>query len=82
MWFNIFKKKEKNMPTTDTDTRANKQLKRQIADQKTTISNMLLRISSLADDVASLQSELRRFKSDVANDVKYLTERVDGQGGI
>ena len=70
------------MPTTDTDTRANKQLKRQIADQKTTISNMLLRISSLADDVASLQSELRRFKSDVANDVKYLTERVDGQGGI
>jgi len=82
MWFNIFKKKEKNMPTTDTDNRTTKQLKRKLAEQNKTISNILVRISDLTDDISSLQSELRRFKSDVADDVRYLTERVDGQGGI
>ena len=66
------------MPTTDTDNRTTKKLKRKLAEQNKTISNILVRISDLTDDISSLQSELRRFKSDVADDVRYLTERVDG----
>jgi uncharacterized protein YlxW (UPF0749 family) len=35
------------------------------------------RINELVDELATLKNELSRFKSDVASDVKYLTERVD-----
>ena len=78
MWLDIFKRKEKNMPATDTDNRTTKQLKKQLAKQNESIANMLMRISGLSDEVSSLRNELGRFKSDVANDVKYLTDRVDG----
>ena len=36
------------------------------------------RISELVDELATLKNELGRFKTDVASDVKYLTDRVDG----
>ena len=35
------------------------------------------RINELVDELATLKNELSRFKSDVASDVKYLTDRVD-----
>ena len=59
---------------TTTDTR----LQKKINQQKETIATLLTRLSTLADDVSSLRNELNRFKNDVAKDVKYLTERVDG----
>ena len=60
------------MPTTDT------RLQKKVNQQKETIATLLTRLSTLADDVSSLRNELNRFKNDVAKDVKYLTERVDG----
>ena len=33
---------------------------------------------SLVDEIFVLKSELKKFKTDVSDDVKYLTERVDG----
>ena len=56
------------MPATDT------RLQKKINQQKETIATLLTRLSTLADDVSSLRNELSRFKSDVAKDVKYLTE--------
>ena len=35
------------------------------------------RINELVDELAILKNDLSRFKSDVASDVKYLTDRVD-----
>jgi predicted RNase H-like nuclease (RuvC/YqgF family) len=61
------------MPTTNT------QLQKKVNQQGETISKLLVRLSAMADEVASLQNEVRRFKNNVAEDVKYLTERVDGQ---
>jgi len=61
------------MPATDT------RLQKKINQQKETIATLLTRLSTLADDVSSLRNELNRFKNDVASDVKYLTERIDGQ---
>ena len=61
------------MPATDT------RLQKKINQQKETIATLLTRLSTLTDDVSSLRNELNRFKNDVAKDVKYLTERVDGQ---
>ena len=60
------------MPTTNT------RLQKKVNQQKETIATLLTRLSTLADDVSSLRNELNRFKNDVAKDVKYLTERVDG----
>ena len=42
------------------------------------ISKMRLIINKLVDEVHLVKSELNRFKTNVASDVKYLTERVDG----
>jgi len=61
------------MPTTDT------RLQKKVNQQNETIATLLTRLSTLADDISSLRNELSRFKNDVAKDVKYLTERVDGQ---
>ena len=58
---------------TTTDTR----LQKKVNKQTETIATLLTRLSALADDVSSLRNELSRFKSDVASDVRYLTERVD-----
>ena len=42
------------------------------------ISKLQKRISSFSDEVFTLKNELKRFKTDVASDVQYLTNRVDG----
>jgi len=63
---------------TTTESRATTKLKKTVEDQRQTLSNALNRISSLSDEIALLRSELNRFKNDVAGDVKYLTDRVDG----
>ena len=44
------------------------------------ISKLQKRISSFSDEVFTLKNELKRFKTDVASDVQYLTDRVDGNG--
>ena len=36
------------------------------------------RINQLVDEIHVLKTELQQFKSNVASDVKYLTDRVDG----
>ena len=42
------------------------------------LTSLRLRISTLVDDVHLLKNEIKRFKENVADDVKYLTDRVDG----
>ncbi len=43
------------------------------------LSSLRLRISALVDDVHLLKNEVKRFKENVASDVKYLTERVENR---
>ena len=63
---------------TTTESRAVKSLTETVAAQKNQMSKMFNRMSTLADEIHVLKTELNRFKTDVANDVKYLTARVDG----
>jgi regulator of replication initiation timing len=42
------------------------------------IATLKSRINLLVDEVHVLKSDTGKFKSDVASDVKYLTERIDG----
>jgi ABC-type transporter Mla subunit MlaD len=80
MWKLFFKKKEKLMPTS-TENKNRIQLTEvteTVQQQRKSLSQALSRLSALSDEIASLRTELKRFKNDVANDVKYLTERVDG----
>lgn len=42
------------------------------------IERLQKRMSTFSDEVYTLKNELKRFKTDVASDVKYLTNRVDG----
>jgi len=64
------------MATTTTNDKAIDDLKGTINKQDTQISDLLMRMSRMSDELHMLKNELNRFKSDVANDVKYLTERV------
>lgn len=41
------------------------------------LSSLQQRISQLSDEVHRLKTELKQFKSNVASDVKYLTERAE-----
>ena len=43
------------------------------------LTSLRSRISSLVDELTLLKNEVQRFKTDVASDVKYLTERVDNR---
>lgn len=45
------------------------------------VANLNRRIVTLKDELHSLREELSRFKSDVASDVKYLTEVTQTRGG-
>ena len=65
------------MPTTTTESRAVKNLRDEVKQQKELLANVLDRISGLSDQVATLKTELNKFKIDVAGDVNYLTNRVD-----
>jgi predicted RNase H-like nuclease (RuvC/YqgF family) len=76
MWNILFKKKENKMTTTESSTV--RKLKETVTSQKTQINNLVNRISQLTDDVHIIKNDLSRFKTDVASDVKYLTDRVDG----
>ncbi len=58
-------------------TTTNTQLQKKVDKQNETIATLLSRVSALTDNLATLQNDLNRFKKDVANDVRYLTERVD-----
>ena len=64
------------MPTT-TDSKSVKNLRNQVTAQKEQINALLMRVSSLSDKIVTIQNEIKHFKTHVASDVKYLTERVD-----
>jgi len=74
-------KKEKQMTTTNpTINRGTKEitnLKKQLKGQSEAVATLLSRMSILSDELAVLKGELGTFKKNVANDVKYLTDRVD-----
>jgi predicted RNase H-like nuclease (RuvC/YqgF family) len=79
MWKLFFKTKEKKMATTsESNNKTTTQLKKRVEEQKKTIGTALKRISALSDEISILRHELKRFKNDVGEDVKYLTQRVDG----
>ena len=42
------------------------------------VSRLQIRLIQLVDDLTMLKEEVGKFKQDVASDVKYLTERIDG----
>ena len=52
------------------------QLKEMLNKQNDTLTSALQRISQLNDEVSMLKSNLEQFKSAVASDVKYLTNKV------
>jgi uncharacterized protein YlxW (UPF0749 family) len=42
------------------------------------LTSLRARINGLVDEMSLLKSEVKRFKENVASDVKYLTNRIDG----
>ena len=64
------------MATTTNNNKVINDLKGTINNQATQISELLMRQSRMSDDLHVLKNELSRFKTDVASDVKYLTERI------
>jgi len=82
MWKYFFSKKEKKMNDTTT-TKAVELLGGNIALQNTVIKNqdnritsMQMRISSLADENNDLKSQLTKFKENVAEDIKFLYNKL------
>tara|TARA_R110000824_G_scaffold217006_1_gene403531 strand:- start:105 stop:302 length:198 start_codon:yes stop_codon:yes gene_type:complete len=49
-----------------------------VQSMKGEVSTLKTRISTLVDELHVTKTELSVFKSNVAKDVTYLTERIDG----
>ena len=79
MWHNLFKSKlkeeEPNMATAN--NKIIDDLKGTIKQQNVQISELLTNMIQLRDEIFLLKKEIGRFKNDVANDVEYLTNRID-----
>ena len=52
---------------------------REVKDLKENVTQLRVRLNQLVDELSTLKTEISRFKSDVAGDVKYLTDRVDNK---
>tara|TARA_B100000131_G_scaffold299263_1_gene319544 strand:+ start:5836 stop:6003 length:168 start_codon:yes stop_codon:yes gene_type:complete len=50
---------------------------KEVKELRTQLGQLQRRVSQLVDEVSTLRSDTNRFKETVAQDVKYLTERVD-----
>ena len=63
------------MPPTN-ESKSTTQLKEMLNKQNDTLTSALRRISQLNDEVSLLKSNIEQFKTAVASDVKYLTDKV------
>ena len=63
------------MPTT-TESTSTRKLKEQVKSQASDISTLRSRISELVDEIHLLKNNITRFKSDVANDIKMIVEKM------
>ena len=62
---------------SDSETRTQRALKKTISEQSATIGNLRNRVSTLADEIADLQNQLSRFKTQVASDIKDIIEHMN-----
>jgi|TARA_R110000824_G_scaffold314654_2_gene501521 peptidoglycan hydrolase CwlO-like protein len=62
-------------PATNKETQ---QLIELIQNMKSDVGTLQARMNRLVDELHVTKTELNAFKSNVAKDVTYLTERVDG----
>ena len=49
-----------------------------VKELKEEITRLQRRLNTFSDEVHTLKTELNRFKKDVASDVTYLTNKVEG----
>ena len=73
--FNMFKTKEKTQ-MSETESYTVKNLKKKITDQAGSIETMKTRLNRLSDDIVVLQSQIDKFKTEVATDMKYVIEKI------
>ena len=59
---------------------ANAQLKNQVSDQNITIGQLGSRISTLVDRIVVLESDLNKFKKEVADDMSNVLKLVKKAG--
>ena len=77
IWYDFIHKGEKKMPTTENTT--TRKLKAEIKSQANNISALRSRISELVDEIHILNSDIARFKSEVADDIRMVIEKFEQQ---
>ena len=50
---------------------------KEVKELKETVTQLRVRLNQIVDELSTFKGDVERFKSNVASDVKYLTERVD-----
>tara|TARA_R110002020_G_scaffold419134_1_gene628354 strand:- start:250 stop:516 length:267 start_codon:yes stop_codon:yes gene_type:complete len=69
-------KKEKSMSTIDTDTKTTKQLKKQVSEQAIELGKLNGRLGAMRDELAIVTSEMKIFKTRVAEDMKRVVKAI------
>jgi len=76
LWYNLFRKKEKNMSNTAGESRTNTKLNKELKTQAAEIGKMRGRINQLVDNIAVLESDLVLFKKNVSRDLLEVIEAL------
>jgi hypothetical protein len=74
MWYNFFKKGEERM-TTSKDSPQLQKLQGDLTKTRETLSEVMLRINSLKDEIELLKSDTIKFRETAIEDIKFLYDR-------
>ena len=64
------------MSTIDTDTKTTKQLKKQVSEQAIELGKLNGRLGAMRDELAIVTSEMKIFKTRVAEDMKRVVKAI------
>ena len=62
---------------SDTDSRTVKKLKDDVKQQHDVVSDLMLRLNHLKDEIELLKGDVSRLRDTVTEDIKYLYDRAN-----
>ena len=76
IWYLIFNKKEKIMPTTTKERADTRHLEDQLRNQATQIGSLRIRVGELVDEMQAMKTDIVQFRKTLSKDLTEIVEYV------
>jgi predicted nucleic acid-binding Zn-ribbon protein len=77
IWYFIFNKKEKNMPTTTQQGVDTRHLETQLHEHGVRLGKLQSRISQLVDELEIMKTDSVQFRKALSNDLTKIIEKIN-----